>query len=79
MKLAIFIPAFATATVDHVDGATHHLNGCVWPENNSHPDGHHTYADDEYARFVGLDRGVGEDNPYSGGQTVSFSSSQNIY
>jgi len=71
MKLAIFIPAFATANEGgHVDGATHHLNGCVWPEKNSHPEGHHTYADDEYARFVGLDRGVGEDNPYSGGQTV---------
>lgn len=70
MKLAIFIPAFAAANEGHVDGASHHLNGCVWPEKNSHPDGHHTYADDEYARFDGLNRGIGEENPYSGGQTV---------
>ena len=73
MKIAIFIPAFAAADSSHVDGANYHKNGCVWPEKNSHPSGLHTIADDEFARFAGLDRGVGAVNSYSEGDIVSSS------
>ena len=82
MKLAFFIPAFATANNgngngngggnQHVDGANVHLNGCIWPEQGAHPQGLHTIADDEFARFVGLTKGVGLDNPYSEAEIVSL-------
>jgi hypothetical protein len=68
MKLSITLLPSIVLSSD-IDGATGHLNGCIWPEKGTLGT-KTTYADDPYAKFDGV-VGVGLNAPYAQGTEIT--------